>query len=70
MFDYHTPNGKGLDEIRKFKSTLADAIREIDALLPNGREKSLFMTKLEEAVFFGTKAIISKEENNLGKQEF
>ena len=64
MFDTHKVNEKGFEEIREFKSTLADAVRKAADMLPEGREKSIFTTKLEEAVFFGTKAIASKPLNH------
>lgn len=63
MFDTHLLNEKGLTEVKIFKETISRAYREIDFLLGDNREASLFKTKLEEAMFFGTKAIASKPTN-------
>ena len=63
MFDTHKLNENGFQEVAKFKSTLSAAINEILHLLPDSREKAVFQTKIEEAVFFGTKSIASKEGN-------
>jgi hypothetical protein len=63
MFDTHRLNEQGFTEMKEYKSKLAAAVTEVLALMPEGREKSLFKTKIEEAVFFGAKAIAGKEGN-------
>lgn len=63
MFETYIINDEGFSEISAFKTTLAHAIREVEGFIPECREKSIFMTKMEEAVFFGTKAIASKDGN-------
>ncbi len=63
MFDTHKLNDSGFSEVKVFKTLLSEAINKALALLPDGREKSIFQTKIEEAVFFGTKAIASKSGN-------
>lgn len=64
MFDTHKVNEAGFQEIAMFKTTVANAVNTANALMPEGREKAIFMTKLEEAVFFGTKAIAAKAGNH------
>lgn len=59
----HKLNENGTEEINKFKEYIAYHIKNIMKSMPNCREKSLFYTKIEEAVCFGEKAIASKEEN-------
>lgn len=59
MFDTHKLNEAGFDEMKRFKQKMASAIREVLADMPDGREKAIFLTKMEEAVFFGAKAIAS-----------
>jgi len=63
MFDMHMLNDSGKSEMRRFKSDFAKAVKAAADLMPEGREKALFTTKLEEAVFFGAKAIAGKPGN-------
>lgn len=63
MFDFHKLNETGINEVRAFKTAMAAAVQIVIDIMPEGREKSVFKTKIEEAVFFGTKAISSKDGN-------
>jgi hypothetical protein len=63
MFDTHKLNEKGFKEVAKFKTHLSSSISEAMLDMPEGREKAIFKTKIEEAVFFGTKAIAGNPEN-------
>lgn len=64
MFDTHKLNDHGFLEMKLFKSTMAAAVTEVLGMMPEGREKAIFMTKLEEAVFFGAKSIAGKDGNH------
>lgn len=63
MFDTHKLNKKGFEEVKQLKSTMAEAVEKALSLMPEGREKSVFKTNIETAMFFGTKAIAGKEGN-------
>ena len=63
MFETHKLNEKGFDEVRTLKALIADAVEAALAMMPEGREKSIFKTKIEEAMFYGTKSLASKEGN-------
>lgn len=64
MFDTHKLNELGFEKMKAYKQTLADAVKSVIENMPDGREKSIFLTKMEEAVFFGAKAIASAPENH------
>jgi hypothetical protein len=64
MFDTHKLNENGFSEVKQFKTAMSEAVGNALKLLPEGREKAIFLTKLEEAMFFGTKAIASKDGNH------
>jgi hypothetical protein len=64
MFDSHKLNEHGFNQMHCYKKLMADTVRQVSDLMPEGREKSIFLTKLEEAVFFGAKAIASVPENH------
>jgi len=63
MFKTHKLNEKGFTEVGNFKGDMADCVTYCLNRMPEGREKSIFKTKIEEAMFFGTKAIAGAEGN-------
>lgn len=63
MFETHKLNNEGFMDMELYKNTMAKAVNLAKMMMPESREKSIFITKIEEAVFFGAKAIASKPEN-------
>jgi len=63
MFETHKLNENGFEEMKSFKERMSVAVSGAMLLMPESREKSIFKTKIEEAVFFGAKAIAGKPEN-------
>lgn len=63
MFETHKLTEQGFKQVAEFKNTLKEAVDKIEKLMAEGREKSLFKTNLETALFWGKKAIASKEGN-------
>jgi hypothetical protein len=70
MFDTHMLNETGKKQMAQFKTTFANAAKNVLDAMPDGREKSIFLTKLEEAVFFGAKSIASVPANHDTKTEY
>ena len=64
MFDTHRLNEKGIEAMSRFKTRMSIAASQCLTEMPDGRDKALFRTKLEEAMFFGAKAISESEENH------
>lgn len=64
MFETHKLNDTGYQQMKEFKILLSVVGSKAMAMMPECRERSLFKTKLEEAVFFGAKAIASVPENH------
>ena len=63
MFETHKLTEQGEDEICEFKGTLRYAVEKIEKYMPEGKEKSLFKTNLQTALYWGEKAIAGKEGN-------
>ena len=63
MFETHKLNEKGFDEVRTVKAVMFEAVEAVMALMPEGREKAIFKRKIEEAMFYGTKSVASKDGN-------
>ena len=56
-FNYHAPDDTARGQHQMVRDTMKGAALDMTTLLPNGREKSLCMTKLEEAMFWANAAI-------------
>lgn len=63
MFETHKLNDKGFSDVSTAKSIMNKAVLEVLDHMPEGRDKSIFITKIEEAMFFGTRALAAKEGN-------
>jgi hypothetical protein len=63
MFDTHKLNELGFSEMQVYKKSMAEAVKYVQEFMPESREKAIFMTKMEEAIFFGAKAIAQKPTN-------
>jgi hypothetical protein len=64
MFETHKLNEVGFEAVKEFKTAMSKAVTEAMTKLPEGREKAIFKTKIEEAMFFGTKAIAADSKNH------
>jgi hypothetical protein len=56
-FDYHPPDQDRARRHQRVRSYLHQMAEEFNQTLPEGREKSLVMTHLEEAMFWANAAI-------------
>ncbi|MEW1959796.1 hypothetical protein [Kineococcus sp. NPDC059986] len=56
-FDYHKPDPVRVVQHSQVRSVLWAAARDLNENLPEGREKSTAITKLEEAMFWANAAI-------------
>lgn len=63
-FTYHPPR---TDNVAKFSAIRTEAMlfsKQINELVPEGREKALAITKLEEVVMWANAGIAREEENH------
>lgn len=57
-FSHHTVTvPEAIEEMHVIREELLSVARVISPFLPDGREKSLFLTKLEEAMFWANASI-------------
>ena len=62
MFDTHLLNDDGLKAMKEFKTKMSITCSEVMEVMSDPRAKAIFKTKVEEAVFFGAKAIAEDEK--------
>jgi hypothetical protein len=60
-FTYHAPKGDQPERYDKIRGMMRAVAEEMVDLIPESREKSLALTKLEEAVFWANAAIARNE---------
>lgn len=60
-FSYHSPTPAKVEDHQDVRELLKNAAHTFDVMLPEGREKSLAITKLEEAMFWANAAIARNE---------
>lgn len=56
-FDYHKPDEARVIKHEHIRHTMSVAAHTVDNTVPDGREKSLAITALEEAMFWANAAI-------------
>lgn len=64
MFDTHLLNDEGLEKMKEFKTKMSLVCTEVMEVMHDPRSRAIFKTKVEEAVFFGAKAIAESPENH------
>jgi hypothetical protein len=56
-FTYHAPKGNQPSQYQALRDNAKDLAYHICAVVPEGREQSLAITKLEEAIFWANAGI-------------
>jgi hypothetical protein len=69
-FDTYVLTPEGIADIKRVKGVMTYALSLVTPHLPPCRETSLFITKMEEGMFYATKALSSKKENHKGTLKF
>ena len=64
MLKSYVPTPKGKEEIELFKTKFSKAANVLASMLDDGRSKSLFLTKMEEASMWGVVSLCEKEDNH------
>jgi hypothetical protein len=61
-FTYHAPNPEQPQIYKSVRDQARDLVEYLDAVAPDGRELSLAVTHIEEAVFWANAAIARKSD--------
>jgi BioD-like phosphotransacetylase family protein len=56
-FNYHRPNAETAEKHQRIRSSVLFLANGLNDALPEGREKSLVITHLEEAMFWANAAL-------------
>lgn len=65
-FQVHILNDEGIAKAKQLGELFSEFLENVEKLVPSGRERSLVVTKLQEANFFAKRAIAIKSENQKG----
>lgn len=60
-FTYHPPGGDQAERYKRLRAKGSELAEDINKLCPKSRERSVAMTKLEEACFWANAAIARNE---------
>ncbi len=63
LFTFHKLNQIGINNALAIKQAFEELEQKLTIICPAGRERSIVMTKLEEACFFAKKAMANDGEN-------
>lgn len=63
-FTYHPPTPESIPKFKYIRESAELMARLFDHLVPDGREKSLALTKIEEAVFWGNAGIARNQDDS------
>lgn len=64
-FQVHKLNSRGLDKATQLAEAFSELLVKVEAVIPSSsRERSLVITKLQEACFFAKRAIAVELENH------
>ena len=61
-FHYHAPSKHGIDTHHTLSARFADLALHVTSVMPEGRELSLALTKLEEAKFWASAGVARNPE--------
>lgn len=65
----HKPNAQGIKDIEEIKSVIIALDATINRVLPDGREKSLALTKLEECRMWAVKGAVFANAESVNEIE-
>jgi len=64
-FAYHNLNQAGIDACTTVRERFSALLDEVETLLPQSRERSLVVTKLQEACKWAVSGIATRKENQV-----
>lgn len=56
-FQVHMLNGTGLERATNLGEAFSELLTKVEAIVPAGRERSIVVTKLQEAAFWAKRGI-------------
>lgn len=63
LFKFHKLNHEGIEKANRIQRGFTEFLKDIEEIVPAGRELAIVRTKLEEACFFAKKGMAVMPEN-------